>query len=241
MSFLTKLTEEGQKARSSLRKTSTIVTDVSGRRFHASIGTYDDDASKHPGYIVDLSPDPGLFECIPGLFIGSQDAAQNFAGVSVRKKKKGEASSVIEGVVVVDENYDFYPGMSGIGITHVLNLFSKDRPFEELGITYLNVNMLDIPEQSISLFLDESLQFIHNAIGGHWSKSGPEKPGKVLVHCNAGVSRSSTIIIAYLIKYKSMAYRQALELVRKNRPAAKPNAGFETQLLALEREQLREH
>ena len=43
---------------------------------------------------------------------------------------------------------------------------------------------------------------------------------------NAGISRSSTVIIAYLMKYRKMSMDDALDLVVLARPVAQPNAGF---------------
>jgi len=48
----------------------------------------------------------------------------------------------------------------------------------------------------------------------------------VLVHCQQGVSRSASIVIAYLIHNRAMTYEQALELVKRKRACVKPNAGF---------------
>jgi protein-tyrosine phosphatase len=54
--------------------------------------------------------------------------------------------------------------------------------------------------------------------------------GKVLVHCWQGVSRSVTIIIAYLMKAEHIKYKRALQLVRQTRPEADPNSHFVEQL-----------
>ena len=53
---------------------------------------------------------------------------------------------------------------------------------------------------------------------------------------NAGISRSSSIICAYLIQKQRMTFENALALVRKNRPQAKPNDGFIIKLKLLEKE-----
>lgn len=48
----------------------------------------------------------------------------------------------------------------------------------------------------------------------------------VLVHCQQGVSRSASIVIAYLIRYHNMSYESASSLVRHKRACVKPNSGF---------------
>ncbi|TFH41203.1 MAG: dual specificity protein phosphatase family protein [Lysobacterales bacterium] len=45
----------------------------------------------------------------------------------------------------------------------------------------------------------------------------------VLVHCAAGVSRSSTAVLAYLMLYENMGWVQALEHVQKSRPCVNPH------------------
>jgi atypical dual specificity phosphatase len=52
----------------------------------------------------------------------------------------------------------------------------------------------------------------------------------VFVHCGAGVSRSVSVVIAYLIKYNNMKYDQAFNLIKSIRWFIKPNSGFVEQL-----------
>jgi dual specificity phosphatase 12 len=54
------------------------------------------------------------------------------------------------------------------------------------------------------------------------------KGGKVLVHCFAGVSRSATIIIAYMMQEHGMNYHSAFKFVKSKRPFINPNEGFRT-------------
>ena len=42
--------------------------------------------------------------------------------------------------------------------------------------------------------------------------------GGVLVHCQAGMSRSATVVIAYLMKELDIDQVQALDMVREKRP-----------------------
>lgn len=49
---------------------------------------------------------------------------------------------------------------------------------------------------------------------------------RVLVHCVAGVSRSATVVIAWLMHHKKISKDLAYEIVKTQRPAVSPNNGF---------------
>ena len=57
----------------------------------------------------------------------------------------------------------------------------------------------------------------------------------MLVHCVAGVSRSPTIVIAYLMRSRGISLREAYDVVRTRRSIVNPNFGFMKQLIAFER------
>lgn len=59
--------------------------------------------------------------------------------------------------------------------------------------------------------------------------------GGVLVHCHAGLSRSATIVIAFLIKEMRMSLHSAYNFVSNKRPI-KPNPHFMKQLIQFEKE-----
>ncbi len=58
---------------------------------------------------------------------------------------------------------------------------------------------------------------------------------KVIVHCKAGISRSASTIIAYLMIYKKMNLEDAYYYVLKRREIIEPNDGFIKQLKQLEK------
>ena len=58
--------------------------------------------------------------------------------------------------------------------------------------------------------------------------------GKVLVHCAAGVSRSATLVLAYLIGFQDMTLLAAHAHLKAARSVIRPNNGFWRQLVALE-------
>lgn len=58
-------------------------------------------------------------------------------------------------------------------------------------------------------------------------------PGKVIVHCAMGVSRSGALVLAYLMICQGLSLAEAIAAVRLNRDIG-PNSGFLQQLLQLE-------
>lgn len=88
-------------------------------------------------------------------------------------------------------------------------------------ITYMRCPLNDTPDQNIYRFFDISHDFIENAIRNN---------SPVLVHCFAGMSRSATIVCAFLIRYYSLDAETALQLVRSKRAVVRPNPSFRKQL-----------
>jgi protein-tyrosine phosphatase len=56
------------------------------------------------------------------------------------------------------------------------------------------------------------------------------KRTNVLVHCAAGISRCSVILISYMMKKYNLDYETCLERVRNARSICQPNSGFVKQL-----------
>lgn len=62
--------------------------------------------------------------------------------------------------------------------------------------------------------------------------------GKVLVHCEAGISRSPTICIAYIMRTQKLRLNEAFEIIKQRRSVISPNFSFMGQLLQFESEVL---
>jgi protein-tyrosine phosphatase len=94
------------------------------------------------------------------------------------------------------------------------------------GITYLEIDAYDVPNYRISQHFVECFKFINDNI---------KNKKNVLVHCHAGISRSSTIVIMYLmVKYK-ITMQKAYEYVKSKRPIVQPNRGFFAELQRLDK------
>ena len=107
------------------------------------------------------------------------------------------------------------------GITHIVTVIPGVTAMYPNEFIYYTLNVVDRPYVNIDIYFDEAVNFIDDAV-----KSG----GKVLIHCQKGISRSATIIIAYLIKKKGYTATSALEKMKKSRSCVKPNKGFMQQL-----------
>ena len=62
-----------------------------------------------------------------------------------------------------------------------------------------------------------------------------EKGGRVLIHCQQGVSRSCVLCIAYVMWQQQCDYDTAFQFVRQRRGICRPNVGFMAQLIAWQR------
>eukprot|EP00793_Prasinoderma_coloniale_P007039 PRCOL_00006891-RA len=120
------------------------------------------------------------------------------------------------------------------GVTHVLTLgHGMDMLSAECGLVRATVPVADEATAAAAAQLEaglpEALDFIDAGLAGG---------GAVLVHCFAGVSRSVTVVAAWLMLRSGRAdcadAEGALAAVRAARPRAKPNAAFWAMLERLE-------
>jgi protein-tyrosine phosphatase len=118
--------------------------------------------------------------------------------------------------------------LRSLGILYIINCTTEaPNHFEKQGMHYLQVAVNDDASANIHHFFSQSGRFIEEA---------RRHNGKVLVHCTMGMSRSSTIVIAYLMQYKGMLLADAMNMAKDRRAMVSPNSGFMKQLIDFEAE-----
>uniref|UniRef100_A0A3B4G6X1 Dual specificity protein phosphatase 22-B-like n=1 Tax=Pundamilia nyererei TaxID=303518 RepID=A0A3B4G6X1_9CICH len=114
-------------------------------------------------------------------------------------------------------------------ITHILSIHDSAAPILQ-EMTYLCISAADLPTQN-SQYFKQSIVFMHES---------RLKGEGCLVHSLAGVSRSVTLVVAYIMTVTGLGWQEALAAVKVVRPCAGPNLGFQRQLQEFEfREWLR--
>ena len=110
-------------------------------------------------------------------------------------------------------------------ITHVVSLLDRSIATPRAPVGHLLVRIVDTPSADMDGALLEALPVIEAALR--------EPEGRVLVHCEAGQSRSATVVVAALMANiaqmapaPSLGVDEALALVAAQRPNVRPNDGF---------------
>lgn len=110
------------------------------------------------------------------------------------------------------------------GIVNVTNQPMGDPNYFDGELPYHNIAIPDNGEPIITEYLPEYVNFVSTHLAS----------GNVLVHCWAGISRSATFVIAYLMVRENMSFDNAFQLVKSKREKINPKPGFIKQLQALE-------
>jgi serine/threonine/tyrosine-interacting-like protein 1 len=120
-----------------------------------------------------------------------------------------------------------------LNITHIVNCsIEHECVFHEV-CKYLHVKIEDNLEENIYIELNNAYTFIENALDSY--RNGMingelfKKP-RILIHCNLGISRSSSILIAYLVKKYKFCLNSTLSYVKDKRIQVAPNCNFLRQL-----------
>ncbi|XP_052534210.1 dual specificity protein phosphatase 13-like isoform X2 [Tympanuchus pallidicinctus] len=122
--------------------------------------------------------------------------------------------------------------LSKMGISHVVNaaagrfhLNTGPKFYRDLPVDYYGVEAEDNPNFDLSIYFYPVARYIRAALN--------TPRGKVLVHCAMGISRSATLVLAFLMICEDMSLADAIQAVRSHRGIC-PNSGFLEQLRELD-------
>lgn len=121
--------------------------------------------------------------------------------------------------------------IKGENITRIVKLFADDSSYyggdyREPGVAYMVLPTVDSPEYDIQRDAIAAMRFI---------RQGLARGEKILIHCQAGVSRSATIVLLYLMLYRHLSLNEAMAMLRRVRPIVNPNRGFMNFLMRVDR------
>lgn len=116
--------------------------------------------------------------------------------------------------------------LRSLSITHIVCIrdakeaFSVRPRFQE-HFQYMTLDVEDNEEQNLIRLFPQAKAFIDNAI---------QQGGRVLVHCNGGISLSPAFVVMFAMQYYQISWEDALHLVQNRRYCISPNGGFLTQI-----------
>ena len=111
------------------------------------------------------------------------------------------------------------------GITHIVNAAAELPNYFPDDFTYQRLDLYDKTSQTLGPALPKAYDFIKDAL-----KDG----GKIFIHCIAGISRSASVTIYYLMRDQGWKYRKAYTFVKDKRPIINPNESFKGELLTIQ-------
>lgn len=110
-------------------------------------------------------------------------------------------------------------------VKHVMNVSNDVENLHTGEFNYTRISLPDNEEEDIGQHFERAFAFLDEA---------ESKGERVFVHCHQGVSRSATIVLAYLMKKNDWSLKQAYSYVKDKRKQINPNIGFWKQLEKLE-------
>ncbi|KAI0317514.1 phosphatases II [Amylostereum chailletii] len=156
-----------------------------------------------------------------------QDLIQGPGDVEWKYDMRHQCQEILPGLLlgpfIISKSLDT---LKGLGVTHIVCIrdakeaFSVRPRFPE-SFQYLVLDVADTEEQNLIRLFPGAQKFINDAIAAG---------GRVLVHCNGGISLSPAFVIMFVMQHYQLSWEDALHLVQNRRYCISPNGGFLTQI-----------
>ncbi|KAH3788177.1 hypothetical protein DPMN_166310 [Dreissena polymorpha] len=132
-------------------------------------------------------------ESFPDLCIGQNGKAEvtSLTPPPKRTTCKSGPVEIVPWLYLGDSHHSCQQAaLKEMGVTCLLNVSTTCKNMFEAEFDYMNIPVNDTDTANLACWFMDAIQFIDNA---------RDSDGKVLVHCQAGVSRSATVCIAYMM------------------------------------------
>ena len=160
------------------------------------------------------------------LLVGTLVALQPSAVATLSRMSSASAAEILPRLFVGDKAAAEH--LPYCGVRNVVNATERVPCHHEArGVNYLRVDVDDNEMAPIHKHFEASNRFINLALAAN---------DGVLVHCHSGISRSVTLVVAYLIAERGFSLDAAIAHVCEARPQARPNPGFMRRLQAYEQQ-----
>lgn len=172
----------------------------------------------------------------PTLTIASPTSANPFSPTPHTQSARN-VSEIVPGLFISDLAFAENPSLlSSYRITHVLStlpgtIFCPPPTLLPAQPRRLQIRVDDLPFAELAAHLPTTTAFIRDALSA-------SDNARVLVHCGEGISRSVSVVAAYLMAAYGWTPMEAIQYVKSKRRVAEPNFGFVRQLHEYARESL---
>lgn len=227
------------------------------QREFCKVVIYDNSITEETIFLYNLLKKEGISKEIYILYKGFKEFSENFGTFCLKTKseeklliyqpieerRKFSHSRLFRSFSIKIECEEPTQILDHLYLGNAQNSLSKTQ-LEKLQIKYILNIAKECKNQFLNEFvykkypfIDEEFENIQDSFQDTFEfiETARKSESRMLVHCFMGMSRSSSIVIAYLMKLNQWNFNKSFEFVKKKRPIIDLNPGFKKQLIEYEK------